>query len=254
MRMFCRSLLLAVVCLSAGLAMAAEKPVHLFILSGQSNMQGMDPEAGFAPEAKRLFPEAEIVYIKVARGGQPIRHWVAEWDAIAEKSGIDVDKIRGNEKRETLYYQPILEQYAATVAKHGEPASVTFCWMQGERDAKGGTRAAYKASLEQLLANLRRDLKRADMHVVIGRLSDHQGQPLEEWNAVRKILVDVANEDASGAWVDTDDLNNKPNADGTMRDDLHYTKEGYAVFGRRFARQGASLIRGEKPAENGRPE
>jgi hypothetical protein len=31
----------------------AEKPVHLFILSGQSNMAGMDPEAGFMTEAKK---------------------------------------------------------------------------------------------------------------------------------------------------------------------------------------------------------
>ena len=34
---------------------AEEKPFHLFILSGQSNMQGMKPEAGFVPEAEKLF-------------------------------------------------------------------------------------------------------------------------------------------------------------------------------------------------------
>ena len=32
-----------------------ESPVHLFILSGQSNMQGMDPETGFMTEATKLF-------------------------------------------------------------------------------------------------------------------------------------------------------------------------------------------------------
>ena len=50
----------------------AEKPVHLFVLSGQSNMQGMDPETGFMPEAKKLFKDEKVVYIKVAKGGQPI--------------------------------------------------------------------------------------------------------------------------------------------------------------------------------------
>jgi hypothetical protein len=40
---------------------AAEKPVHVFILSGQSNMAGMDPKLGFEPEAKKLFPDAEVV-------------------------------------------------------------------------------------------------------------------------------------------------------------------------------------------------
>jgi hypothetical protein len=36
------------------LASAADKPAHLFILTGQSNMAGMDPKLGFEPEAKKL--------------------------------------------------------------------------------------------------------------------------------------------------------------------------------------------------------
>ena len=60
---------LAAVFLAAMLsAPAAEKPVHLFILSGQSNMAGMKPEAGFLPEAKTLFADAEVAFIKVAKG------------------------------------------------------------------------------------------------------------------------------------------------------------------------------------------
>ena len=38
----------------------AERPVHLFILSGQSNMVGMDPETGFMPEAKKLFKDEKV--------------------------------------------------------------------------------------------------------------------------------------------------------------------------------------------------
>lgn len=52
-------------------AIGADKPVHVFILSGQSNMAGMKPAAGFLPEAKKLFADGEVVYIKVARGGAP---------------------------------------------------------------------------------------------------------------------------------------------------------------------------------------
>ena len=47
---------------------AAEKPVHLFILSGQSNMARMNPNAGFMPEAGKLFKDEEVVYIKVSKG------------------------------------------------------------------------------------------------------------------------------------------------------------------------------------------
>jgi len=66
---------------------AADKPVHLFILSGQSNMQGMDPETGFLPEANTLFKGDQVVSIKVAKGGQPICRWLEEWTEIAAKKG-----------------------------------------------------------------------------------------------------------------------------------------------------------------------
>lgn len=36
--------------------------------------------------------------------------------------------------------------------------------------------------------------------------------------------------------------------------DLHYTKEGYDLFGQRLARQAVRLIKGEKPDPKGRPE
>ena len=73
------------------------------------------------------------------------------------------------------------------------------------------------------------------------------------WDAVRKAHVDVAMADPRGAWADTDDCNNKVNAAGEPRDDLHYTKEGYALFGRRLAHQAHALITGKKPHRKGRP-
>lgn len=231
--------------LSLAALAAAEKPAHLFILSGQSNMAGMDPKAGFLPEAEKLFPDAEVAFIKVARGGQPIRLWVEEWNTIAEKHGL-AERIEG-----TKYYRPILEQFAKLLEKHPEPASVTFCWMQGERDAKTGTEAAYADALRQLVANLRRDLNQPEMNIVIARLCDHLDT--EAWNSVREVQVAIAEADGSGAWVDCDDLNDKEKK-GVMRNDLHYTKEGYAVLGRRYARQAKALIDGEEPASDGRPE
>ena len=152
---------------------AADKPAHLFILSGQSNMAGMNPKLGFEPEAALLFPNADVAYIKVAVGGQPIRYWVAEWDEIAKKHGIDPAMARAADKNKgTIYYQPILDQFAELLKKYPHPASVSFCWMQGERDAKTNLDAAYGDALKQLIANLRRDLKLPNMNFVVGRLSD----------------------------------------------------------------------------------
>jgi len=230
-------------------AMAADKPVHLFILSGQSNMQGLKPENGFLPEARKLLPGAEVVHIKVARGGQPIRLWVAEWDAIATEAGLKQMNPQG-----PLYYRMILEQLQPILKKHPHPDSITFCWMQGERDAKTGLEAAYEAALKQLIANLRRDLKRPDLNVVIGRISDHQPAPQwrKGWEKIRQIHVKVATEDPHGAWVDTDDLNNLVKR-GKPTNDLHYSKEGYTLFGQRLARQAVALIHGKEPATDGRP-
>ena len=236
------------------LASASDKPAHLFILSGQSNMAGMDPKLGFEPEAKKLFPDADVAYIKIAAGGQPIRYWVNEWDDIATKHGVDVAKAREKDKSKgTIFYPRILDQVATMLKEHPNPASITFCWMQGENDSKTGLHAPYRDALKQLIANLRRDLKRPDMNFVIGRISDHERINPPAWKAVRDAQVVIAKGDAHGAWVDCDDLNDKE-VKGVMTNDLHYTKPGYELLGRRFVRQAKALIEGKTPAENGRPE
>lgn len=53
--------------------------------------------------------------------------------------------------------------------------------------------------------------------------------------------------------MDTDDGNNKER-NGKPVNDLHYTKEGYQLFGGRLARQAVRILKGEKPAADGRPE
>ncbi len=238
------------------LAQADDKPAHLFILSGQSNMAGMDPKPGFEDEAKKLFPNAEAPYIKIAVGGQPIRHWVTEWNDIATRHGVGVAQARANDKgthTTAFFYPRILDQFATMLKEHPNVKSVTFCWMQGENDSKTGLNAPYADALIQLIANLRRDLKRPDLNVVIGRISDHDKLNPPAWQAVRQAQVDVARNDPHGAWVDCDDLNDK-SVKGVMTNDLHYTKPGYELLGRRFIRQAKALIEGRKPAEDGRPE
>jgi len=236
----------------ASFANADEKPVHLIILSGQSNMAGMNPKLGLEPEAEQLFPDADVVYFKVASGGKPIRLWVSEWNEIADKHELKM--ISATEKSDgTVYYQPILKQYEAMLAKHSKFASVTFCWMQGERDAKEKLSPAYTEAMTQLISNLRRDLKQPKMNFVIGRLSDFGAADYADWQSVRKSQVAVAEKDERGAWVDCDDLNNKGEG-AKKRNDLHYTQEGYELLGRRYVRQAKALIEGKTPAANGRPE
>ena len=224
-------------------AQAGER--HLFILSGQSNMQGLKEKTSVLPELKKLLPGADIQHVKFARGGQPIRKWVKTWDEIARKNKLTQ---QFNDPAE--FYDVVLKQAKASIAE-GKPDSITFLWMQGERDGKTGLAAAYEESMKTLIANLRKDLEAPGRNFVIGRLCDHLNH--DQWNGVRDAQVKVANDDPRGAWADTDDTNDKER-NGKKVNDLHYTKEGYDLFGRRLARQAVRLIKGEKPDPGGRPE
>lgn len=218
---------------------------HLIILSGQSNMAGLRESTSVLPELKKLLPEADIQHVKFAKGGQPIRKWVKNFDEIAKKN-----KLSQQFKDPGAFYDAVLKQAHANIAK-GKPKTITFMWMQGERDGKTGLAAAYEESMKTLIANLRKDLEAPEMNFVIGRICDHLDN--EQWNGVRDAQVKVATDDARGAWVDTDDTNDKER-NGKKVNDLHYTKEGYELFGRRLARQAVKLIQGEKPDAKGRPE
>lgn len=220
------------------------KDRHLFILSGQSNMQGLNPQSSFLPELKRLLPNADIQHVKFARGGQPIRKWVKTYDEIAKKHKLSTFK------DPAAFYDTVLKAAKENIAQ-GKPKTITFLWMQGERDGKTGLAAAYEDAMKTLIANLRKDLNAPEMKFVIGRLCDHLNH--EQWNGVRAAQVKVATDDKWGAWVDTDDTNDKER-NGKKWNDLHYTKAGYDLFGQRLARQAVRMIRGEKPDPQGRPE
>jgi hypothetical protein len=199
------------------------------------------------PEAKNIFKDSDVKYIKISKGGRPIRLWVNEWNSIAERHELKASI------ETTEFYQPILTEYSKMIKDFGKPNSITFCWMQGERDAKENLSLAYEDALNQLIKNLRRDLKRPDMSFVIGRISDHIKKSHASWTGVRKAQVKVSKDDPLGAWVDCDDLNNMTDKNGKIRDDLHYTKKGYETLGRRFARQAKLIIDGKPPSISGRP-
>ena len=124
------------------------------------------------------------------RKAQPFfcRHpWVRS-TAIAALSGKPADGDVAP-KNGDLYNQLMTKVKAAVGDK--KPDSITFVWMQGERDAKEGHGQVYAASLAGLVKQLRDDLGRTDVNFVIGRLSDcrngHEG-----WDQVRKAQVEVA--------------------------------------------------------------
>lgn len=221
---FAAALAAFVLCLST--PAGAADTLHLFILSGQSNMAGLKPEVSFTPTVQKAFGKEHVLVVKDARGGQPIRRWYKQWKpAKGDKPTAD-----------GVLYDNLMKKVNAAVGKR-KPTTVTFVWMQGERDAKELHGEVYAKSMAGLIKQLSADLGRDDVGFVIGRLSDcNNGNKKTHWDMVREAQVKVAEASPRGAWVDTDDLNGP-------KDGLHYTKEGYAELGKRFAEAAIKLAK-----------
>ena len=134
---------------------------HLFILSGQSNMAGLKANVSFTPTLKKLLGPDEAIVVKSAQGGQPIRRWYKAW----KPAKGDQPKADG-----ILYDRRMIAVKKGVADKKYD--TVTFIWMQGERDAKERHGEVYAKSLEGLLRQLSSDLGRDDLNFVGGRLSD----------------------------------------------------------------------------------
>ena len=179
---------------------------HLFILSGQSNMNGLDPEASFIPAIKTALGDDNFIVVKDAKGGQPIHRWIK-------------DDNKRNYKPSSAQNGDLYDRLIRKVTKaiNGQQlASVSFVWMQGESDANKQSALDYDASLAKLVLQLKTDLGRDNIQVVIGRLSDHgvKSKKFPYWEALRETQVNFANSQPLGAWVDTDDLNDGVNRTG----------------------------------------
>jgi hypothetical protein len=220
---------------SSSIAMGAEK--HLFILSGQSNMVGMKPEVSFTPAVAKEFGEKKILIVKNAHSGQSIRSWAKSNHETPPPTRGRVPKVRGN------LYDPLINSVKAAI-KGETLKTVTFVWMQGESDLNN---TAYDAYLEELLKQLQTDLAFKEINLVIGRISDcglDVKKRLEGKKYIRKTQVEFAESHPRGAWVDTDDLNDRKEGNKVIHD-LHYNAQGYRILGTRFAEKAIELIKGE---------
>ena len=202
---------------------------HLFILSGQSNMQGHRPDEAFTPTIEKALGKEKVMVIQDALGGQPIHRWWKQWKDPQGKKAVQTGDL----------YDRLMGKVRPAI--QGEKlASIHFVWMQGERDAKMGWGKLYEEALLGLHAQLAKDLnrKKKDLGFVIGRLSDFDmgNKRYPHWTMVRDAQERVANLNENFFWVSTDDLNDGLNRKGKqIKDDLHYSAEGYKELGRRFA-------------------
>ena len=222
------------------------KAEHLFILSGQSNMRGMNPDQSFIPSVQKAFGKDQCIVVHSGWSGARIQQWHKEWK---DSTGAPHKK---PEMSGQLYDKMMIGVNAAIKGKQLD--SVTFVWMQGESDAKPMQSDVYKASFLGVLGQLKKDLKITDINYVVGRISDFSMQKERgknpHWQKVRDVLVELGTESPRGAWVDTDDLNDGMQTRGEneskevvkVTNDLHYTDEGYVILGQRLAEKAIELV------------
>jgi hypothetical protein len=242
--------IIACVLLVAGLTMycpAGEAGKHLFILSGQSNMAGMNSDASFTPAVEKAFGKDNVIVVKKAWSGCPIRIWYKDWKPAPDWKA----KEAGEEKilADKRWFWPDLVKAVTNAIQGMEIKTVTFVWMQGESDAMQRHDKVYEESLKGVIRQVESDFGRKDVLVVIGRISDFGVTRLKSpsWMAVRDSQVRLASSNPRYGWIDTDDLNDGVNKDGkVIKDDLHYSAEGYKILGERFANTAIELIRRNK--------
>ncbi len=214
---------------------AQNQSKHLFILSGQSNMVRLHPEETFLPSLQDALGSESIIVVKDAMGSQSIRRWYKDWN---DPNGA-VPDVRGD------LYDRLLQKVRDSI-KTQNIASVTFIWMQGERDARMQFSSVYEASLLGLYQQICEDLNRRDINMVIGRLNDFDmtNTKWPHWTKIRDIQIQVGNSNPRFVWVDTDDLNDGINSEGkAIQNDLHLSVEGYKILGKRFAEAALQLLK-----------
>jgi hypothetical protein len=226
--------LIVIILILTSVSAYSQTPKHLFILSGQSNMVGLKPEESFLPEMEAALGKGNVLVVKDAMGAQPIRRWYRDWKPLQGDAPA---------AQPDLYDSLMKKLNAAISGQRFE--TVSFIWMQGERDAREKLGNVYERSLLGLYHQLSNDLKRSDINFIIGRLSDFDmtNAKYPDWTMIREIQVKVGESNPRFAWVNTDDLNDGYDSSGkAIQNDLHMSASGYVIMGKRFAEKAIQLI------------
>lgn len=202
-------------------------------------------ELTFARKLKELDPAAKIAIIKYSRGGTSIEAGTPE----AARFGCWEPDFNqpGNRFGNVNQYDHFLATLNGALAARDIDGDGTedqliptgIVWMQGESDAGDEAVARkYQANLKRLMDLIRAALRRDDLPVVIGRISDSGNDKYENeaangkvWNfgdVVRQAQADFVSADAAAALVTSTD-------NYAYCDPWHYDSAGYIDLGARFA-------------------
>lgn len=252
-------------------AFAAEKPVKIFLLGGQSNMDGcgrwheLPENMRETPDNVRIWDNQKQEWKKIGEDTTAIArklqfgpelvfshristafpdHEIRLVKTSAGGTSLALGWLPEKKKmyaRFTANYQNAI----ANLEKSGHAVEIAgMLWMQGEGDSDTIERAeAYEKNLIILLADVREKTGKPKLPVVMGRISSSL---LKEtpWSfdhapIVQKAQESVAAKDADTYLVPTDDL-------PTLEDNTHFDTAGQLTLGQRMTEQMLKALAPEK--------
>jgi hypothetical protein len=259
--------------LAAGLstrAVGSSTPVQVFLLAGQSNMEGRLADGTQLPPDLQQ-PQADVLY----RDGGPLdpQPWAnlapKDWTIPAyldPSTGPEVSFGRtvadGMPDREVAVikyavggtpitswdpayplslYSELISLVTSATAELQDDGMITelagFIWVQGESDAYDVEEdaLAYEARLTALIHAVRGDLAKPNLPVVIARV--YPAASYQYADEVRAAQAAVNNGVPYTALVDADDL--------TLTDEFHYDANGQNTLGQRLADAYLFNLRGD---------
>ena len=271
-KMFMMAALPLLLSLPAGaVAASSPKPLKVFLLAGQSNMNGQAAVAALPANLKRPQKSvlvwngsvwtpldkgnADIVVMQLQRG-KPSRTFGPEMTfgpAMARYFGqpIGIIKVAYGGTNLAVNWSPYRKHslYARLVrsvkgARKARPIVIIgMIWMQGENDARHEAMAqAYKKNLTHLIKTARKDFGNPALPFVCGRITQLSSfSPTFPYSdTVRK--AQAAIHLPAYRLINTDDL---PRLNAR---DPHYNVTGMQELGKRFARAMIALLKQEKKA------
>lgn len=249
-RLTCFLLVLVCAACAGPAAPAPQRPMHLFLLAGQSNMAGrgtvtdadrishprilmLDAEMRWVPAVHPVHfdkpvagvgpglsfarvlverdPQIVVGLIPAAVGGSPILSWRP--GAVHDQTG-------------TPPYDDALARARAAAAA-GELKAIL--WHQGESDANPRLSTEYEARLRDLIGRFRQDLARPELPFLIGQLGQWPERPwTDAWKRVDEAHRRIGGAVPGAAYVSSAGLPHRG-------DTLHFSSEAARELGRRYA-------------------
>jgi hypothetical protein len=266
-----RLLIPLLLALSGTASLCADKEVKLFLLAGQSNMDGcglwdeLPAEFQQAPANVKIWDNRDSKWRELGQDSTAIARKMQFGPEIAFARGLAkaypdhevalVKTSAGGTKLHTQWtpgkgmYERFTRNYRNAVAdleKAGKKCEIAgMLWMQGESDSETLEMAnAYEVNLKAMFRDVREKTGKEHLPIVMGRISSSLLKKTP-WNfdhtaVVQKAQEAVAAADSDVSIINTDQLS-------TLKDNTHFDTKAQLTLGGEMADQMLKALAKEKP-------